>query len=74
VRRGLPFSLEAGHVVGITSEYLGQNLQRHIAAQTQVGGAVHLSHPARPSGDTISYGPSFMPAAKLISFSTPHPN
>src|SRR5215831_745653 len=38
------FPLEAIHVPGITSKHLGQYLERNLAFQFRVGGAIHFTH------------------------------
>jgi hypothetical protein len=50
VQRGehLGFALKAGEAIRIRREGLGQNLQRDVAIELRVAGAIHLSHPARP--------------------------
>src|ERR1700694_5614477 len=52
VERGqdLGFALEAGHALGVAGKRLGQNLQRNIALQLGVAGAVHLAHAAGTDG------------------------
>ena len=48
IQRGqhLRFACEAGHTVGIVRERLRQHLDRDLAVQLGVGGAIHRAHPA----------------------------
>ena len=48
VQRGeqLRLALEAGEAVGVGGKGRRQQLERHLAAELRVGGAVHLAHPA----------------------------
>ena len=39
------FALKAGESVSVGSKRRGKNLQRHIATEFPVAGAVHLAHP-----------------------------
>src|SRR5215469_4182046 len=43
----------------------------YVASETRIGAAVRSTHPARPQRREISYGPSLLPAERLISSSTP---
>jgi hypothetical protein len=47
--------IEAGEPLRVAGERLGEELERHLASQSQVGGAVHLPHPARADllGDPV---------------------
>jgi hypothetical protein len=49
VERGedLGFALEASHTLSVCGEGFRQNLQRYVALQFRVLGAVNLAHPAR---------------------------
>ena len=49
VQRGqhLRFTPEARHAFGVSSEYLGQGFQRHIAPELGIPGAIDLTHSAR---------------------------
>jgi hypothetical protein len=38
------FPLEPGETIGIVDERFGQNLQRDIAIQLRIAGAIHLAH------------------------------
>ncbi len=40
------FALKTGQAFGIADEDLGQNLDRHVAAEFAVPGTIHFSHPA----------------------------
>ena len=44
------FALEPGESLGIRRESLGQELERDLAAELRVGGAVDLAHPTGPEG------------------------
>ena len=48
-------ALEAREPLGIGGEGLGQELDRHVAAELRVGGAIDLAHPARADrgGDPV---------------------
>ena len=48
VERGqqLGLALESGEALLVSEEDLGQHLDRHVAPEPRVGGAIHLSHPA----------------------------
>jgi len=54
---------------GLTLEALGKrrgdDLDRHLAPEAGVPGAVDLTHAAAPRGPTISYGPSRVPAVSI---------
>ena len=52
VERGehLRFALETGEAIRITGEGIGQDLQRDLAIQLGIPGAIHLAHAARPEG------------------------
>jgi len=52
VERSEQFRLafESGQAFGVPSHFGGQHLDRHVAAELRVGGAVHLAHPARADG------------------------
>ena len=41
---GLGLALEALAALGVASELLGQHLERHVAVEPGVAGAVHLAH------------------------------
>ena len=45
-RQELGFALEAGHALGIAGEGLGQDLQRDVAIEASVAGAVDFAHAA----------------------------
>ena len=45
-RHGARLPLEAGEAVGVRGYFGGQHLERHLAPQSQVLGAIHLAHPA----------------------------
>ena len=45
-REDLRFPLEPGQPIGVGSEGVGEDLQRDIAAQLRVGGAIDLAHAA----------------------------
>jgi hypothetical protein len=50
IQRGerLRFPLKAGEAIWIRGEGVGQQLQRDVATQLDVPGAVHLAHAAAP--------------------------
>ena len=52
VERGedLCLTREASAAVGIGAEGLRQDLERDVAIQLRVAGAIHLAHPARTDG------------------------
>jgi hypothetical protein len=52
VQRGehLRFALESGQAIGIAREYLGQDLERDIAAEPRIARAPHFAHAARAEG------------------------
>ena len=41
------FALEPGQAFGIAGNIRRQDLKRHVAPQLHIGGAIHLTHPAR---------------------------
>ena len=51
---GLRFALEAHHPVRVARKLLGQDLERDLALELAVAGAVDLAHPARAErGDDL---------------------
>ena len=46
-RQGARFALEPGQVLRVPRQRVGQNLDRHVAAQTGVSRALDLPHPSR---------------------------
>ena len=40
----LRFPLEPGEAIRVSRKGVGEDLQRDVAAQLRVGGAIHLSH------------------------------
>ena len=46
----LRLSLKPGHPLRITRKKIRQHLDRHLAIQARVAGAIDLPHPARPDG------------------------
>ena len=44
------FALEARHALGIQREGIGQDLDRDVATQSGVSGAIHLAHAAGAKG------------------------
>ena len=57
IERGerLRFTLEARQAIGIGREQLGQHLDRDVAVETRVAGAIDLAHAARAehTGDLV---------------------
>ena len=49
-RQNFGFALEPRHALGIARESLGQNFQRHIAAEFRVVSAIDLTHASRTEG------------------------
>ncbi len=45
-REQLRFALEAGQPIGIAGEEVGQDLERDVAPEPRVAGAIDLSHAA----------------------------
>lgn len=45
-RQRLRLALEAHQAIGIAGNRFGQHLQRHVAIELGVAGAIHLAHPA----------------------------
>ena len=45
-RQDLRFSLESGETLAVLRERVGQDLERDLAAQLGVPGAIHLTHSA----------------------------
>ena len=43
---GAGFALEAGEPIGIARQLGGQHLERDVAAELRIGGAIHLAHAA----------------------------
>ena len=62
VQRGecLGFPVETCEAFGVRGDRLGQHLDRHIAIQICVSGAM----PPAPRGERISYGPSLAPRVR----------
>ena len=60
----LGFPVETCEAFGISCDRLGQHLDRHVAIQIRVAGAIHLAHAAGPEGERISYGPSLAPSVR----------
>ena len=52
IERGeeLGLALEAGEALGVGGEGLGEELERDVAAELRVGGALDLAHPAGADG------------------------
>ena len=50
------FALETRQPLGGTGQRLGQNLDRHIAAQSRIAGAVDFAHPAHANHRTELIG------------------
>ena len=50
IQRGedLRFAMKPREPIGVAGERVGKHLDRDIAIQTRVAGAVDLTHPARP--------------------------
>ena len=48
VQRGedLGFPLEAGQLIRVGRERLGQHLERHVPVELRVAGLIHLAHAA----------------------------
>jgi hypothetical protein len=46
-RQHFRFALEPPYALRVSGKRLGKDFQRHLAPQTQIAGAVHLSHSAR---------------------------
>ena len=48
IERGehLRFALEARQALGVVRERVGQDLDRDVASELRVAGAIHLAHPA----------------------------
>ncbi len=61
---GLRLLLEAAQAVGVGGEGGRQDLDRDVAAEARVLGAVDLPHAARADGGEISYGPSREPGVR----------
>ena len=49
-RGGARLLLEAGEPARVLRKLFGKDLQRHLAAQAQVGGNVNLAHTSGPEG------------------------
>ena len=49
-REDVCFALEARHALGIQREGIGQDLDRDVATQSGVSGAIHLAHAAGANG------------------------
>ena len=49
-REDVCFALEARHALGIQREGIGQDLDRDVATQSGVSGAIHLAHAAGAKG------------------------
>ena len=82
VQRGerLRFALEAGEALRILRERLGQHLDRHLAPERGVGGAIDLAHAAGAEGgeDFVgaeagagSEGPSLLGRHEALQFLGP---
>ncbi len=63
-RERLRFALKPGEAIGVLRERVGQNLQRDLASERRVAGAIDLAHAAGPNAETISYGPNRVPGVK----------
>jgi hypothetical protein len=63
-RDGLRFAAEACQPVGIAGEQVGEDLDRDVAVQLRVAGAIHLAHSAR-----AEQGHNFVRAEPLSSAS-----
>ncbi len=73
---GTGFLVEATQALRIGGKGRGQHLHRHLPAQPQVEGPVHLPHPPEPTSPTISYAPRQVPcftgmAARPAAFYAP---
>src|SRR5215471_13253783 len=69
-------ALEASHAARITSEGIGENLQRHVALQLGVAGAVDLAHTALSDKRENFVGPQMVSYGQrhkigLILYRTP---
>ena len=67
LRDRLRFSLQPLARLGRRGQPRRQDLDRDLAAEPRVFGAVDLAHPAAPIGARISYGPSLVPEASVTS-------
>lgn len=65
----VPFELDAAHTPGIEGYRFLQDFDCHVALELRVAGAVHFTPVPAPSGEMISYDPSFVPA---VSITSPH--
>ena len=76
-RQHLGLALEARHALAVVRERLGQNLDRHVAFQLGIVGAVHLAHAAGADGREDLVGAQFVTQGELhtgIQFSLPNQN
>ena len=55
------FTLETSHALSIAGKRFREDLQRHVAPETRIGGAVHSPIPPTPIGPLTLYGPSLVP-------------
>jgi len=62
----LCFTREPRETLGVAGEDDGQDFQCDVALERRVPRAVHLTQPATPSGETTSYDPMRVPAARAI--------
>jgi hypothetical protein len=62
------FALETRQTPPVLREGFGKDLDRDIAAELGVPRPVDLPIPPAPMSSIISYVPSFVPVAKVISF------
>ena len=63
---GLP--LEAGQRIGVICQAFRQHLDRHVAIEARVAGAVHLSHAARAEGSENFIGTKLIPGRQAHRF------
>ena len=64
-REDFRFALEAREALGSARQRLGQHLDRDLALQLGVGGAIDLAHAAGAEADRISYGPRRVPGVSV---------
>jgi hypothetical protein len=78
--QGLRFALEAGDVVRVAEELIGEHLDRDVAIEPQIPCAIHLSHAAGAEGredlvgaESVARREQEWSLAGIITSSTPRP-
>ena len=60
----LCLTLKPRNAFGIVSEVVRENLDRDVASELRVAGAIHLAHPARTKPELYWYTPIRAPGAR----------